>query len=60
MAPPCAIVIFGASGDLTARKLMPAVYELARSRSLPAAFRAAATQPTVCSPCVDRCPSSPP
>jgi glucose-6-phosphate 1-dehydrogenase len=25
---PCAIVIFGASGDLTARKLMPALYNL--------------------------------
>ena len=27
-APPCAIVIFGASGDLTHRKLMPALYDL--------------------------------
>ena len=26
--PECAIVIFGASGDLTKRKLMPAVYRL--------------------------------
>src|SRR5438105_784399 len=28
-APPCAIVIFGASGDLTTRKLLPALYNLA-------------------------------
>jgi glucose-6-phosphate 1-dehydrogenase len=34
----CAIVIFGASGDLTRRKLMPAVYNLACSRSLPGGF----------------------
>jgi glucose-6-phosphate 1-dehydrogenase len=32
----CAVVIFGASGDLTRRKLMPALYNLAWSRSLPA------------------------
>ena len=29
-SPPCAIVIFGASGDLAKRKLIPALYELAR------------------------------
>ena len=34
----CAVVIFGASGDLTRRKLMPALYNLAVSRSLPSAF----------------------
>lgn len=33
---PCAIVIFGASGDLTDRKLIPALYYLARERLLPA------------------------
>ena len=27
--PPCAVVVFGASGDLTRRKLMPALYNLA-------------------------------
>src|SRR6202167_3620231 len=27
-ADPCAIVIFGASGDLARRKLIPALYEL--------------------------------
>jgi glucose-6-phosphate 1-dehydrogenase len=31
----CAVVIFGASGDLTKRKLVPALYNLAVSRSLP-------------------------
>jgi glucose-6-phosphate 1-dehydrogenase len=32
---PCAIVIFGASGDLTRRKLFPALYSLAYRRLLP-------------------------
>lgn len=35
---PSALVIFGASGDLTKRKLMPAVYNLALSRLLPGGF----------------------
>ena len=34
----CAVVIFGASGDLTRRKLMPALYNLAVSRALPGGF----------------------
>jgi glucose-6-phosphate 1-dehydrogenase len=34
----CAIVVFGATGDLTARKLMPALYNLARERQLPGGF----------------------
>src|SRR5690349_15529105 len=33
-APSCAIVIFGASGDLAKRKLIPAIYELAREKLL--------------------------
>lgn len=33
-APPCAVVIFGASGDLTKRKLLPALYNLAASQLL--------------------------
>ncbi len=37
-AGPCIMVIFGATGDLTARKLMPALYNLARSRLLPEEF----------------------
>ncbi len=37
-APPCAMVIFGASGDLTKRKLIPALYHLAQDHLLPKAF----------------------
>jgi glucose-6-phosphate 1-dehydrogenase len=33
---PCAIVIFGATGDLTHRKLIPALYHLVRDGLLPA------------------------
>src|SRR5262245_42420738 len=32
---PCTIVIFGASGDLTARKLIPALYHLFLGKQLP-------------------------
>jgi glucose-6-phosphate 1-dehydrogenase len=35
---PCAVTIFGASGDLTQRKLMPALYCLAVNRFLPDRF----------------------
>jgi glucose-6-phosphate 1-dehydrogenase len=35
---PCALVIFGASGDLTQRKLLPALYSLAYRRLLPERF----------------------
>lgn len=34
IAPPCIMVIFGASGDLTKRKLIPALYNLKHSNSL--------------------------
>jgi glucose-6-phosphate 1-dehydrogenase len=37
-APPAAIVIFGATGDLTRRKLLPALFRLAQERRLPATF----------------------
>jgi glucose-6-phosphate 1-dehydrogenase len=37
-APPCTFVIFGASGDLTRRKLIPALYNLAKDGGLPSAF----------------------
>jgi len=37
-APPTIVVIFGASGDLTARKLIPAVFNLAVDNLLPADF----------------------
>jgi glucose-6-phosphate 1-dehydrogenase len=35
---PCALVIFGASGDLTKRKLFPALYSLAYRQLLPEKF----------------------
>jgi glucose-6-phosphate 1-dehydrogenase len=35
---PCSIVIFGASGDLTYRKLVPALYNLAADGDLPTAY----------------------
>jgi glucose-6-phosphate 1-dehydrogenase len=35
---PCAIVIVGASGDLTGRKLLPALFELYRNGGLPVDF----------------------
>jgi glucose-6-phosphate 1-dehydrogenase len=35
---PCALVIFGASGDLTQKKLFPALYSLAYRRLLPEHF----------------------
>jgi glucose-6-phosphate 1-dehydrogenase len=35
---PTALVIFGASGDLTRRKLLPALYHLSRGQRLPARF----------------------
>jgi glucose-6-phosphate 1-dehydrogenase len=37
-APPTVVVIFGASGDLTARKLIPAVYNLGVDNLLPTDF----------------------
>src|SRR5690625_570890 len=37
-APPTIIVIFGASGDLTARKLIPAIFNLSADNLLPADF----------------------
>ncbi len=35
---PCTVVIFGATGDLTHRKLVPALYNLERERLLPPGF----------------------
>ena len=37
-AGPCTVVIFGASGDLTKRKLIPALTNLAREKLLPSSF----------------------
>jgi glucose-6-phosphate 1-dehydrogenase len=39
LTEPCSIVIFGASGDLTARKLIPAIYHLCKDKLMPPAFR---------------------
>src|SRR5204862_3694496 len=36
VAEPCVVVIFGATGDLTHRKLLPALYNLAADQRLPA------------------------
>ncbi|MGH7750495.1 MAG: glucose-6-phosphate dehydrogenase, partial [Candidatus Dormibacteria bacterium] len=36
--PPLVLVIFGASGDLTERKLIPALYYLFRQKLLPEGF----------------------
>src|SRR5882757_11494329 len=35
---PCIVVIFGASGDLTKRKLLPALYHLQQANLLPKDF----------------------
>lgn len=37
-AGPCALVIFGAAGDLTKRLIFPALYNLARAKLLPQEF----------------------
>jgi glucose-6-phosphate 1-dehydrogenase len=37
-APPGVLVVFGASGDLTTRKLLPSLERLSRRRLLPASF----------------------
>ncbi len=44
---PFTLVIFGASGDLTARKLMPALWSLFASRTLPEPFAIVCTARTV-------------
>lgn len=35
---PCVLIIFGATGDLTSRKLLPALYNLTREGQLPSHF----------------------
>jgi glucose-6-phosphate 1-dehydrogenase len=37
-AEPCALIIFGATGDLTRRKLIPALFRLSLQRQIPAEF----------------------
>ena len=39
VAPPCAMVIFGAAGDLTKRLVVPALYNLVVAKRLPDGFR---------------------
>ncbi|MDR3360494.1 MAG: glucose-6-phosphate dehydrogenase (NADP(+)), partial [Bifidobacteriaceae bacterium] len=36
--PPCALVVFGVSGDLARRKILPAIYDLANRGLLPSGF----------------------
>src|SRR6185295_15519425 len=38
VSPPCILVIFGAAGDLTKRKLIPALYNLRKNDLLPDQF----------------------
>src|SRR5438477_3104861 len=38
VADPCVVVILGASGDLTKRKLVPALYRLVQQRLIPGEF----------------------
>src|SRR5947207_4649957 len=38
LADPSIMVIFGATGDLSSKKLLPAIYNLAKQRLLPAGF----------------------
>ena len=35
---PCIVVIFGATGDLTSRKLIPALYNILKAGQLPSQF----------------------
>ncbi len=37
-AEPCTVIIFGATGDLTKRKLVPALYRLVQERLIPGEF----------------------
>jgi glucose-6-phosphate 1-dehydrogenase len=39
VAPPCAMVIFGAAGDLTKRLVVPALYNLVNAKCLPKEFQ---------------------
>src|SRR5215472_15589557 len=39
VAPPCALVIFGAAGDLTKRLVVPALYDLTVAKQLSEQFR---------------------
>ena len=45
-AGPCAMTIFGASGDLTKRKLIPALFNLVKASLLPKTLRSWESQLT--------------
>jgi glucose-6-phosphate 1-dehydrogenase len=44
---PCTLVLFGATGDLARRKIVPALYNLARGGELPAPFALVGTSTSV-------------
>ncbi len=44
---PCTLVLFGATGDLARRKIVPALYNLARCDELPAPFALVGTSTSV-------------
>src|ERR1043165_31138 len=46
---PCVIIIFGVTGDLTHRKLIPALYNLAREGDLPDRYAVIGTSTSVTS-----------
>ena len=46
-AEPCVVVIFGVTGDLTHRKLIPALYNLAREGDLPEKYAVIGTSTSV-------------
>ena len=62
IAGPCSLVLFGVTGDLATKKLMPAIYDLANRGLLPRASRSsgsrAATGPTRTSARSSTSPSS--
>ena len=45
---PTVVVIFGASGDLTKRKLLPALFHLEQSNLLPAQFSVVGSPAVLC------------
>ncbi|HYE99267.1 MAG TPA: glucose-6-phosphate dehydrogenase, partial [Planctomycetota bacterium] len=44
---PCVLVLFGATGDLTHRKIVPALYNIARQGELPARFAVVGTSTSI-------------
>ena len=52
-ADPCAMVVFGASGDLTKRLVVPALYNLARTKLLPGGIGGVYDEFSGCYVCAD-------